>query len=416
MLHAKGRIAAVAAVAALGLSTLVAAVPAQAVTKTITVWADEKRGPQLQSFLLGKSPVAGYKIKVKAFSSYGALETAWGAATSATGPDIVIGSGAWAVAGGKSGKMAVLTYTAKAKAGFSTAARGGVSYKGKTYGVPIDVDTTAFMVNKGLSGAVAASKNLPAMVAWFKSHKVSLGLTGGWCTSTGGWGSQPILTGFGGGAWKYTSGGAPIPGQTSFNSAAFKTNVTKYLKDGALGDSDFFKWDNCFNDVKAGHIAFAGVGAWNVGDLQSSNINYSLGAFPGMTNTTHGAQWVNYSGAFLTSFAAKHGVATGAKSFLLNYIASATVQAQLAIVSGRPPANTAAAKVVSDPQVKAIANAAVNGVPQIGSMLDDNTAGANWYDLIGGVFGKIWVDGENVNDTLDTAAAKMVTNFNHGKP
>ncbi|MEY3277830.1 MAG: hypothetical protein RLZZ426_316 [Actinomycetota bacterium] len=416
MFHAKGRFAAVATVSAMALSTFVAVMPAEAAVKTIIVWADEKRGPQLQSLLLGKTPVPGYKVKVRAFSSFDALAAAWTASTAATGPDIVIGSGAWAVAGGKSGKMAVLTYTAKAKAGFSKAAVGGVSYKGKAYGVPIDVDTTAFMVNTGLAGAAAAAKNLPAMVAWFKANKVSKGLTGGFCSSTGDWGSQPIWTGFGGGAWKYTAGGAPIPGQTSFNSSTFKTNVNKYLKDGPTGDSDFFKFGGCFDDVKAGKIAFAGVGAWNTGDLKSANVKYTLGAFPGMTNTTKAAQWVNYSGAFLTSFANRHSVATGAKSFLMNYIASATVQAQLAIVSGRPPANTAAAKSVSDPQVKAIAKAAQTGIPQIGSMLDNNTAGANWYALIGDVYSKIWNDGDNVSDTLDAAAAKMVQNFNAGKP
>lgn len=416
MFHAKGRFAAVVTVSAMALSAFVAVMPAEAATKTILIWADEKRGPQMKSLIAGETPVPGYKVSVRTFSSYGALETAWGTATAATGPDIVIGSGAWAVAGGKSGKMSVLTYTAKAKAGFSQAAIGGVSYKGKAYGVPIDVDTTAFMVNKGITGAVAASKNLPAMVAWFKANKVSKGLTGGFCAVNGTWGAQPILTGFGGGAWKYTAGGAPIPGQTSFNSAAFKANVAKYLIDGPNGDSDFFKWDNCFNDVKDGKIAFAGVGAWNTGDLATANVNYSLGAFPGMTNTKKGAQWVNYSGAFLTKFSATHGVAAGAKSFLLSFLGSAKVQAKLAEASGRPPANTAAAKSVTDNQVRAIAKAAQTGIPQIGSMLDDNTAGSNWYGLTGDVFGKIWVDEEPVNATLDTAAAKMVQNFNHGKP
>ena len=66
--------------------------PAQAAPKTITVWADETRGPQLKSLIDGNTTIApGYVIRVKFFASLTALQSAWDKATAAGGPDVLTG-------------------------------------------------------------------------------------------------------------------------------------------------------------------------------------------------------------------------------------------------------------------------------------------------------------------------------------
>ena len=65
---------AVAIAAAAGL--LFAGVTPAHAAKTITVWADEQRGPQLKSLIDGNTTIApGYTIKVKFFSALTALQT-----------------------------------------------------------------------------------------------------------------------------------------------------------------------------------------------------------------------------------------------------------------------------------------------------------------------------------------------------
>jgi len=63
----------VVAASALAASALV--VPsANAATRTIVVWADDQRGPQLTTLLNGNSTIVpGYQIQVKFFSALTAL-------------------------------------------------------------------------------------------------------------------------------------------------------------------------------------------------------------------------------------------------------------------------------------------------------------------------------------------------------
>jgi maltose-binding protein MalE len=405
----KGRVAAITAAAALGVSVLLAP-SASAATKTITIWADEVRGPQLKMLVEGnKSIVPGYTVKVKIFTALTALQGAWDKASAASGPDILAGPASMASAGGKSGKLVALTYPKAVSKGFSTAALSAISYKGKVFGVPLDVDTTAFLWNKKLFGDKAPA-TFGAMVDWYKANKDAKGLKGGICAFEGTWGAQPILTALGGGAWGY-KGTVPNFNNVLLNSAAFKANVKKYLLNADGTSNGFFQWDGCGDAFKNGTIAFANTGAWNFDGIGAAGVDYGIGAVPGLTATTKGAQWVNYSGAYLTTFAKKHGVDAGARRMLLNYFASKAGQVQMSLASGRPPAQNSAGASMTSARTKAVAAAAKTGTPQISPALDNKVGGSNWYDVLGAVFTSIFTKGENVDSTLDNAAGILAKNF-----
>ncbi|MEY3407147.1 MAG: hypothetical protein RL038_208, partial [Actinomycetota bacterium] len=223
MFAKKSRLVALGAAAALSVSGLAAVAPAMAATKTITVWTDESRGPDLKALLTGRTPVAGHVVKVKIFSNLDALTAAWNSASAATGPDVIISNAGLAASGGKSGKLVPLTLPSSVRSQFAASAFTALSYQGKVYGVPLDVDTTGLFWNKTLAGATAP-KTFAAMVNYYKANKSSKGLTAGFCAQEGVWGAHPVITALGGGAWKY-SNGKPVPGQTNFNSAAFKANI-----------------------------------------------------------------------------------------------------------------------------------------------------------------------------------------------
>ena len=370
----------VVAVATLAISAAV--VPtATAANKTITVWADEQRGPQLKSLIDGNTTIApGYVIKVKFYASLDALTGAFDKATAAAGPDVMTGPAGLAASAGKSGKLAPLTYSAVNKKEIPAAGIQAMTYKGKTYGVPLDVDTTAFMWNKALNAT--APTTFQGMVDYYTANKASKGLTGGICAFEGAWGANAVLTALGGGAWGY-KGNTPDLTNTLFNSAAFK----------------------------AGKIPFGITGAWNMDGIAAAGVNIGLGATPGLTATTKGAQWVNYSGAYVTSFAAKHGVDLGAKKLVLGWFASKEGQVLMSSASSRPPANTAAGAIIKDSRTTGIANAAKTGTPQFSAILDNKAGGSNWYDVVGSAFTNIFVKGESVDKTLDDAAVILKKNF-----
>ena len=111
-------LAGVFAATALAVSTLVA--PTASAATEIIVWADETRGPNLTKVFAAKGDwVPGYTIKIVPFSSFAALDTAFGNATALTGPDIVVGANDWVPTGAKEGKLAPVTLSSSVRAQFT---------------------------------------------------------------------------------------------------------------------------------------------------------------------------------------------------------------------------------------------------------------------------------------------------------
>lgn len=407
----KKRLGVVGIVAGAALLASALLVPsATAATKTIVVWADETRGPQLAKLIDGNTTIAkGYTVQVKSFSSLSALQSAWDKSSAAGGPDVVAGPASFASQGAKSGKLTAFPASSLLNSAFPKAALSAMSYQGHVYGVPLDVDTTAFLWNKALFGA-AAPATFQDMVNYYKSNATAKSLKGGICAFEGTWGSHAVLTALGGGAWA-TVGKSPKYTSVVINSPAFKANVATYLLDSSGKSNGFFQWDGCGDAFKAGKIPFAITGSWNFDGIKTAGVSFGLGATPGLTAATKGAQWVNYSGVYVTSFAESHGVSLGARALLTRWFASAAGQTAMSKASSRPPANIAAAASVTDPLALGVATAALTGTPQVSPLLDDKAGGSNWYDLLGGVFTDIFVKGKPVNTTLDAAAVILGKNF-----
>jgi len=396
-----------AAVAALAVTGL--AVPAHAANRVITVWADDQRGPQLSKLIDGNTSIApGYVIKVKYFSALDALQSAWDKSSAAGGPDVLTGPASFASQGAKSGKIAPLLL-GSVKASIPNAGWAAVSYQNRVYGVPLDVDTTAFLWNKDLFGATAPA-TFQDMVTYYNTNKTAKGLKGGICAFEGTWGSHAVLTALGGGAWA-TKGAKADYSQVKLNSPAFISNVKSYLLDSSGKSTGFFQWDGCGDAFKAGKIPFAITGAWNFDGIAAANINYGLGATPGLTPTSKGAQWVNYSGAYVTTYSTAHGVRSGAVKLVQGWFASTEGQLAMSLASGRPPANTVAAGKITNPRTLAVGLAAQTGTPQVSPALDDKAGGSNWYDTLGSVYTDIFTKGKDVATTLNAAAAILSKNF-----
>ena len=186
-------------------STLLGALPASANDKVITVWADETRGPNLEKTLgtvasqAGGEWVAGYKVKVVTFSSFDALKTAVDNVTK-DGPDIIVGGNDWVATGAANGKLAPYVPSAAVRANFTGNQWFDLTAKGKIYGVPVDVNNVAMLVNTKLTGKRPTT--LGEMVDFYLKNKTSKGLVAGLCVAGGGmsWGAHSVLSALGGGA------------------------------------------------------------------------------------------------------------------------------------------------------------------------------------------------------------------------
>ena len=411
----KKRIGVVGAIAAAALAVSALAVPsAFAAKKSIVIWADETKGPALLKLVkdMGKT-VPGYTVDVKSFASYTALQDAWDKATSATGPDLLLGDGAFATKGAKAGNIQSLIISSATRQAFSKGAFEALSVNGRIYGIPTDVDTTGMIYNTAMFAT--APKTIGEIYDYYIKNKATL--TNGVCSFNGGWGAHPMLTALGGGAWGYNKNGTADFSTVVFNSPTFKANVKKYLV-GADGKTNgFFSYDGCDTAFKAGKTPVALVGAWNMSGIEATSVKFAWGSLPGTTAGTFGKQWGGVSGVYLTSYATTHGVKTGANQLLNKFFASEAGQLSFneAQKDQRPLAHIAAAAKTKDKNAAGVGAASVNSIRQINGALGDKTGGSDWYAVVDDAMKDIFA-GKDIDETLDKGANVLKKNFaNHAK-
>ncbi len=370
------------AAAALTASVLVVA-PAQASTQVV-VWADETRGPNLVKTLAAKSDwVSGVTIKVVPFSSFDALKDAFDKATATSGPDIVVGANDWVPTAAKSGKLAPLSLTSSQKANFSSTQFYDLSYKGKLYGVPLDINNVAMIFNTKLVSS--APKTFGDMVDYYTANKAGKSLTAGLCVAGGGmsWGAHSVFSALGAQPYFFNEDGR-INKSARFKADAFGNNVKKYLLDKNGKSNGFFPATDtgCKDNFLAGKVPFAVIGNWEWKDYVDKGFTMNLMPVPGVEAGKPGKMYASVSGAMLTTFAATHGVAAQAKSVLVDFFGSAAGAAAYQKFELRPPAQKGAQ---SDAGVTAAQKgfgsaASQAGIPQVGAPLNTNKGGANYWD------------------------------------
>ena len=406
----------VIAAAAIAVSGLV--VPSANANNTIVVWADGDRGPNLEKVLKEKGDwVSGYTITVKSFSNFDALKDAFDKATDASGPDIVMGANDWVPTGAKSGKLAPITLTASQKARFTAGQLFDLTYKGKLYGVPVDVNNVAMIYNTDL--AKTAPKTFGEMVALYKANKASKGLKAGLCVAGGGmsWGAHSVFSALGADAYQFDARNKIVYNR-SFNGTTFGKNVRTYLLDGKKSNGFFPATDaGCGDNFKDGKVPYAIIGNWEWKDYVAKGFTMNLMPVPGVVANKPGKMFGSVSGALLTTFAEKHGVEAGAKSLLTNFFASADGQVRYQKIEGRPPTEKGAQ---ADSSVEAGQRgfgtaASLAGIPQIGAFLNNNAGGANYWDSAPAYWTAVLVDGKDPVVEGNKLAAIWRANTTAGK-
>ncbi len=403
-------------------STLLGALPASANDKVITVWADESRGPNLEKTLgtvaaqAGGEWVAGYKVKVVTFSSFDALKTAVDNVTK-DGPDIIVGANDWVATGAANGKLAAYVPSAAVRSNFNSNQWFDLTYKGKIYGVPVDVNNVAMLVNTKLTGKKPTT--LGEMVDFYLKNKTSKGLVAGLCVAGGGmsWGAHSMLSALGGGAYPIRN--AVVDTRQNPVPATVATNIEKFLLDSNGKSNGFFPASDtgCKDNFLAGKVPYAIIGNWEWKDYVAKGFTMNLMPVPGVVAGKPGKMFGSVSGALLTTFAEKHGVEAGAKSLLTNFFASTDGQVRYQKIEERPPTEKGAQ---ADASVQAGQRgfgtaASLAGIPQIGAFLNNNAGGANYWDSAPAYWTAVLVDGKDPVTEGNKLAAIWRANTSAGK-
>jgi len=345
--------------------------------KILTIWADESRSANLTKAIgtvaqqAAGEYVSGYKVNVVGYSGFDALKTAIDSATQASGPDIILGANDWVPTLAKNGSLAQFTLSSSAAKNFTANQLGDLSYNGKLYGVPLDINNVAMLTNDDLT---TVPTSFGEMVSYYKANKTKEGLTRGLCVAGGGmsWGAAGILSALGGSPYAMASGKAKTTG-APFTVKTFADNVKAQLlnvdgtPNGFFTDSDA----NCKQDFIDGKVPYAVIGNWEWKSYVEEGFDMNkLSCVPGVKVGSCGAGFGSVSGALLTSFAAAAGDDNAAKSFLNDFFGSASGAMSYQKYEQRPPANKAAAAIAS-PALKGFGTAASKAsIPQLGTFLN----------------------------------------------
>ena len=401
--------AAMFAASALLLSGIGAA-PAYA-ADVVVVWADDTRGPQLKTFL-EKKTYGGKKLEITTFASKTALDTALLAATASNGPDIVFAPVGEAVTAAKSGKAAPFVLSASSKANFSADSLAYGQYKGRQYGLALDVDGVAMIWNKKFGAAPTTFADLAAR---FKAAKASGKADYGICAD-GAWPSLSLITAFGGSIWGTKANGQADPSKVGIDSPAFVSNLKQYAL-AANGKSNGLLRvqgnDACMPSWTAGKTMALSQGSWKIPDTKTAKIKYTVTTVPTMNGQGFTKVLAGFGGAYITNFAKDHGMSLAAKA-VIDYLASPAGSAAYATATGRPTPNSGAA-ARSSGDAKAFAAAlGKTATPQLNNLLDNSAGGSNYYAVLDDMWNRILVKGDKPETVLKQAKAILKKNFADG--
>lgn len=322
---------------------------------SLTVWADDTRYSQIQE--LAKDFTAATKVDVQVVqkSETNMDQEFISQVPTGNGPDVIV------MAHDKLGQMVKNGVVSpvdlgEAKSKFSEAAIQGVTYDGKTYGVPYAVESVALVRNNKLTKDTP--KTFDEMIASGKKA-----------------GSEyPFVV-------QMSTDGDPYhlyAFETSFGNEVFKQSAdgsyTSELTLGGTGASEFTQWlkaqgaaktlnPNITSDIAKdaflkGNAAYMVTGPWNVTAAKAAGLDVSVLPIP----SAGGKEAKPFVGVqmFYQSSKTKNQVLV---SKFFQYLETKEAQSKLQELGGRVPAMTEVANSLSDENLKQFASIAGNGLP-----------------------------------------------------
>ena len=322
---------------------------------SLTVWADDTRYSQIQE--LAKDFTAATKVDVQVVqkSETDMDQEFISQVPTGNGPDLIV------MAHDKLGQMVKNGVVSPvdlgdAKSKFSEAAIQGVTYDGKTYGVPYAVESVALVRNNKLT--TDTPKTFDEMIASGKKA-----------------GSEyPFVV-------QMSTDGDPYhlyAFQTSFGNEVFKQSAdgsyTSELTLGGTGATEFAQWlkeqgeaktlnPNITSDIAKdaflkGNAAYMVTGPWNVTAAKAAGLDVSVLPIP----SAGGKEARPFVGVQMFYQSSKTQNQVLVNKFF-QYLETKEAQSKLQELGGRVPAMTEVADSLTDENLKQFASVAGSGLP-----------------------------------------------------
>jgi arabinogalactan oligomer/maltooligosaccharide transport system substrate-binding protein len=372
---------AAALAAGAALSTASASTHARQAT-ALTIWTDANRAPAVSKIADQWASANGATVKVVQ-KDFGSIRSNLGTVAAADAPDVVIAAHDWTGELAANGLLAPLYPSAAIRAQFPKYTLDAFSYGTavkKLYGIPVQVENIALLVNTKLAKVPKTFAQLEtAALAAKKKNKLAFGI----CVQQGSGGDAyhmyPFFAGLGGYVFGVNKAGNLDPSDIGVANPVFLKNaalIDKWNKEGLINSkADYSTCDSAFTKNQA---PFWVTGPWAVSDIQKAGVKFRAVQIPPIKKAS--VPFLGVNGVAVTKYAAVHNVASAATDLVVNFFSTPAAQTALSAAGGRAPANIKAK--ATDPILAQFGAASKGGVP----MPNIPQMSSVWNDL-----GQAWV-------------------------
>ena len=344
----------------------------------LVIWTDSYRKAAVDKVTSAWGNTRGVDVVV-VVKDFGKIQNDLKNVAAGNAPDVIVGAHDWTGALAADGSVVSIFPTKAIKKQFPAYALAAMSYGGKEYGMPTQLENVGLVVNTGLAKVPKTWKQLESEALAFKrkgAGRIALAVPQG--ANGDAYHMYPFFSGLGGYVFGVTKNGSLNPQKLGVANKTFLKNaslIDRWNAEGLIDSKiDYGQAKNAFLDKKA---AFWLTGPWETQSLQQSGIKFRIIQVPKIKFRS--VPFLGVQGFFVTKFAAGHGSGTLAKDLVANYMAKAGPQYDLAIANSRFPANRLAGKRVSDPTLLQFGRASTGGVP----MPNIPEMGSVWNELAG---------------------------------
>jgi arabinogalactan oligomer/maltooligosaccharide transport system substrate-binding protein len=376
-----------AVVLATALSLVVArATPAGAAhsrtnAKTLLIWTDSYRKAAVDKITSAWGAARGVDVNV-VVKPFGNIQGDLTTVSDQNAPDVIVGAHDWTGAMAANGSVVPIILKKAIKKQFPAYSLSAMSYGGKLYGLPTQLENVGLVVNTALAKVPKTFAQLEKEALAFKRRAAgNLAIAVPQGSGGDAYHMYPFFSGLCGYVFGKTKSGALNPHNLGVANPKFLKNsklIDKWNREGLIDSKvDYGTAKNAWLNKKA---AFWITGPWETTSLQSSGNSFRIIQMPKIK--CRSVPFLGVQGFFVTKFAASHGDDALAKDLVENFMSKPSAQYDLAIANSRFPANKVAGKQVHDSILSQFGRAGVGGVP----MPNIPQMGSVWAD-----FGAAWV-------------------------
>jgi arabinogalactan oligomer / maltooligosaccharide transport system substrate-binding protein len=329
---------------------------------TLVIWADSYRKNAVTK--IGNQWAASRGVTVSVVvKQFGNIQNDLKTVTADTAPDVIVGAHDWTGAMAADGSVVPLFLRSAVKKQFPAYSLAAMSYNGKLYGVPTQLENVGLVVNTRIAKVPKTFSQLEKEALAFKRQgggNIAIAVPQG--ANGDPYHMYSFFSGLCGYIFGKNANGALNPHKLGIANSKFLKNSTlidRWNTEGLIDSKiGYNEAKNAFLNKRA---AFWITGPWETESLKTSGISFKIVQLPAVR--CRSVPFLGVQGFFVTKFAATHGVASLAKDLVGNYMTKAAGQYNLAIDNSRYPANTLAGKRVHDAILAEFGKAGKGGVP-----------------------------------------------------